>query len=52
MKKKSNRQIESFRMRVSETFKYKMRHIAAKKGMNISRYIRNLVEQDYQQELK
>ena len=48
MKKKPNIQTESFRMRITETFKFKLKQIAAKRGMNISKYIRELVEKDCQ----
>lgn len=52
MKNKTNIKSESFRMRISETFKNKMKQIAANKGKTVSQYIRDSVEQDYQQELK
>ncbi len=52
MKIKVNTKTESFRMRISRTFQNKLKQTATKKGMNVSNYIRKLVEQDCQHEQK
>jgi len=46
MKNKINNQNKSFRMRITKSFQSQMKNIAAKRGKNVSKYIRDLVEQD------
>lgn len=50
MNKRNIIQSESVRMRVSKTFQNKLKQVAAKKNKNVSKYLKELVERDYEKE--